>query len=98
MIVTVLGLKFTPFRKFIFHQGGRFFSFLSEIHVNNAGKYKWQVTASYKSLVQYQRSPGQLFVWLNLGHRTCLIVFSQRRPFIYTEVSDVENNVQVELG
>jgi hypothetical protein len=83
---------------FIFHKDGFYFLFLSSINVSLLTKKAIQV-AHYNALLTYEKRSGQFPVWLRLpGNKQFAVMFCKRRPFIVTEVSDVGNDVQIELG
>lgn len=105
MKTTVLGVDFGkevggPFPIFKFKSNDHFFVFLSQIIVEETKtKISWRVKAVYHSVFSFTRYPGQFVVQFKPSlDKYVSIIFSSRRPFIYTEVSDVGNNEQTELG
>ena len=97
MKTVIDGLSTSDNPLFIFHREGFFFLTLSSIHVSLLTKKPVQV-AHYNALLTYEKRSGQFPVWLRLpGKKQFAIMFCRRRPFIVTEVSDVGNDVQVEL-
>lgn len=100
MKATILGVDFGkekggPFPIFEFRKGNGFFCFLKHIIVEETkSKISWKVIAEYRPLISYQKHPGQFLLWI--GKR--FVALSKRRPYFHTEVFDVGNNEQTELG
>ena len=98
MNVVIDGVTFA-FKRFVFRMDMYFLCFLWQVDVTETkSKLSWRAAATYHSLVSCGKAPGQFILQVNLSPtKYILVIFSKRWPFITTEVSDVGNDVEVEL-
>ena len=76
-------------RLFYLYKNHQLFCLLDQVSVVGNS----HIASSYGSLVAWQKTPGQLVIWLG----KLIIFLGQRKPFIYVEVTHDSSDVEAEL-